>query len=123
MTSGFEDQTAGLELLRDGMNDLISILAIRAAGVGQGQADTFATLLDVLVASPRLDFACGRWDGSIDGAPLELARLPRHSSATVRPEDICQALEPWLARDPPVGRGAVPEAASLDGDDSSGWPA
>jgi Short repeat of unknown function (DUF308) len=64
-----EDPDLQLQRLRQRMNDLIGILAIRPAEMGQDPLDTLTTLLDVLVAALRLDFACGRLDESIVDAP------------------------------------------------------
>jgi PAS domain S-box-containing protein len=113
-----EDPTVQLQRLHEGTNDLIGILAIRPAGIGQVPSDMLATVLDTLVAAVRLDFACARLDESTGDARLDLARLSPHLEATTRPEDICRALQPWLSREPPAGTSRVrypggPEEASI----------
>ena len=113
-----EDPTVQLQRPHEGMNDLIGILAIRPAGIGQVPSDMLATVLDILVAALRLDFACARLDESTGDARLDLARLSPQLEATTRPEDICRALQPWLSREPPAGTSRVrypggPDEASI----------
>ena len=72
MTHSHDDAASKRKRLRDGMIDLIGVFAISAAGAGQEPADTFITLLDVLVPTRRPDFACGRLNASVDAAALDL---------------------------------------------------
>ena len=118
MTREREDPSTQFERLRGDMNDmtsvLVSVLAIwAAAGMGQDLSDTLTAVLDVMVAGLRLDFACGRLDQSIDGVPLELARLPQHAEVTTRPEEICRVVSPWLSRDTPVGNSRLPNPSGV----------
>jgi formate hydrogenlyase transcriptional activator len=84
-------------LLSGEVNDLIAILGIGAAGMGQDPVAALTTMLDVLLGVLRLDFACGRIEMFTGDGPLDLARLPEGTETSGRPEEICRALEPWLA--------------------------
>src|SRR5258705_3745088 len=99
------------------INDLISVLALPAIWSGHEPSQIVGTLLDVLLGMLRLDFAYARLNDSIGGGtPIEMVRLAQHRNLTAQPQEIGQALNPWLAGDPgtpplvmpnPVGEGKV----------------
>src|SRR6267142_287778 len=112
------EQTAGeIKRLKACINDLISVLALPAIWSGNEPSQIVSTLLDVLLGMLRLDFAYARLNDSIGGGtPIEMVRLAQHRNLTAQPQEIGQALNPWLAGDPgtnplvmpnPIGEGNV----------------
>src|SRR3989441_3842863 len=98
------------------INDLISLLALPALWRGQESVQIVSTLLDVLVGMLRLDFAYARLKGPVGEAPIEMVRIAQSRDLTARPQEIGQALNPWLGDDPqkwpslvrnPMGDGDV----------------
>jgi signal transduction histidine kinase len=82
-----------------GVKDLISILAIPAAAAGQPPGEIGATLIDVLIATLRLDFACARIADPAGAGPLELVRLSQHGASAVE-EDMLRGMAGlWLTSD------------------------
>src|ERR687888_661386 len=55
------------------INDLLSVLALPAIWSGQEPSQIVSTLLDVLLAMLRLDFAYARLSEAIDGSPVEVS--------------------------------------------------
>jgi signal transduction histidine kinase len=112
------EQTADeVKRLKACINDLISVLALPAIWSGHEPSQIVGTLLDVLLGMLRLDFAYARLNDSIGGGtPIEMVRLAQHRNLTAQPQEIGQALNPWLAGDPgtpplvmpnPIGEGKV----------------
>ena len=102
--------------LRACVNDLVSVLALPALWSGREPRHIIGTLLDVVLRMLALEFAYARIDDTVDGSPIELARLARGRAATPQPQDVGRALNPWLAADPtisplripnPVGEGEI----------------
>src|SRR5438552_2378024 len=94
------EQTAvEIKRLKACINDLISLLALPAIWSGNEPSQILGTLLDVLLGMLRLDFAYVRLSDSIGGAPIEMVRLAQRRSLTTPPQEIGQALNPWLAGD------------------------
>src|SRR5216684_2438282 len=110
------EQTADeIRRLQGCINDLISVLALPAMWSGQESAQIVSTLLDVLVGILRLDFAYARLKGPGDEAPIEMVRLAQSRNLTARPEEIGQALNPWLGDNPQKWPVRVPNPIG-DGD-------
>jgi len=112
------EQTADeVKRLKACINDLISVLALPAIWSGHEPSQIVGTLLDVLLGMLRLDFAYARLNDSIGGGtPIEMVRLAQHRNLTAQPQEIGQALNPWLAGDlgtpplvmpNPIGEGKV----------------
>jgi len=112
------EQTAvEIKRLKTCINDLISVLALPAIWSGNEPSQILGTLLDVLLGMLRLDFAYARLSDSIrGGAPIEMVRLAQRRNLTTPPQEIGQALNPWLAGDSgtsplvvrnPIGEGDV----------------
>jgi PAS domain S-box-containing protein len=95
------EQTAGeIKRLKACINDLISVLALPAIWSGNEPSQIVSTLLDVLLGMLRLDFAYARLSDSIGvSAPIEMVRLAQHRNLAAQPQEIGQALNPWLAGD------------------------
>jgi PAS domain S-box-containing protein len=95
------EQTAGeIKRLKACINDLISVLALPAIWSGNEPSQIVSTLLDVLLGMLRLDFAYARLSDSIGvSAPIEMVRLAQRRNLTTPPQEIGQALNPWLAGD------------------------
>jgi PAS domain S-box-containing protein len=111
-----EETTDEIQRLQACINDLISVLAIPAVWSGREPAQIASTLLDVLLRILRLDFAYARLKDPLGGVPIELARLAEHRNLTPLPQEIGQALNPWLEDEPtkwpllvrnPIGEGDV----------------
>src|SRR6185436_20753100 len=112
------DQTAvEIKRLKACINDLISVLALPAIWSGNEPSQIVGTLLDVLLGMLRLDFAYARLSDSIGGGtPIEMVRSAQRRNLTTPPQEIGQALNPWLADNPgtsplvvrnPIGEGDV----------------
>ena len=115
---GEMEQTADeVKRLKACINDLISVLALPAIWSGHEPSQIVGTLLDVLLGMLRLDFVYARLSDSIGGGALiEMVRLAQHRSLAAQPQEIGQALNPWLAGDlgtpplvipNPIGEGKV----------------
>jgi PAS domain S-box-containing protein len=111
-----EETTDEIQRLRACINDLISVLAIPAVWSDREPAQIASTLLDVLLRILRLDFAYARLKDPLGGVPIEVARLAEYRNLTPLPQEIGQALNPWLEDDPkkwpllvrnPIGEGDV----------------
>jgi len=63
-----------IKRLQGCINDLIGVLALPAMWKGQDATQIVRTLLDVLVAMLRLDFAYVRLNDPIGGGPIEMVR-------------------------------------------------
>jgi len=97
------------------LNDLITVLALPAIWSIHEPSQMVSTLLEVLVGMRRLDFAYVRLGDSFGcGAPIEMARLAQPRNVT--PQEIGQALTPWLEDGPhtspilvpnPIGEGQI----------------
>lgn len=99
------------------LNDLIAVLALPAIWNNHEPSKIVSTLLEALVSMLRLDFAYVRLADTFGhGAPIEMARLTPPGNLTIRPQEIGQALIPWLGDGPhsspivvpnPIGKGAI----------------
>src|SRR3989449_3821681 len=94
--------------LQNCINNLISVLALPAIWSGSESSQVVGTLLDVLLAMLRLDFAYARLRESSDGPSFDLVRL---AHASVQWHHIGQALAPWLTAGQAASRFAVPNPA------------
>ena len=97
--------------LQSCINDLISVLALPAIWSGNESSQIIGTLLDVLLAMLRLDFAYARLSDPSGAPPIEVVRLtqPRHPSA--QPQEIGRALDYWLSGDQTTSRLVIPNPA------------
>src|SRR5258708_26605988 len=111
-----DDAADEIRRLRSCINDLISVLALPALWSGSDSSQVVGTLLDVLLAMLRLDFACARLSDSSDGPPIQVVRWGHRQDPSGLPRHVLQALDRWLtgahtpsrfvARDP-AGEGEV----------------
>src|SRR5262245_548835 len=97
-----------IKRLQGCINDLISLLALPAIWSGDESSQIVSTLLDVLLAMLRLDFAYARLSDAIDGSPIEVVRLPQRRPPTAQPQEVGRALNRWLTGDPPTSPLVVP---------------
>jgi PAS domain S-box-containing protein len=111
-----EETTDEIQHLKAFINDLISVLFIPAVWSGREPAQIASTLLDVLLRILCLDFAYARLKDPLGGVPIEVARFAEYQNFTPLPQEIGQALNPWLENDPkkwpllvrnPIGEGDV----------------
>jgi PAS domain S-box-containing protein len=93
------------------INDLISVLALPALWGGSEPSHMVGTLLDVLLAMLRLDFAYARVSDWSGGSPIEEVRSPHREHPSVRPQQVGQALGRWLTGDQSASRFVVPNPA------------
>src|SRR5882762_2167919 len=100
-----------IKRLQSCINDLISVLALPAIWSGSESSQIVGTLLDVLLAMLRLDFAYARLSDSSDGPPIEVVRLGHGQHPSVQPQQVGQALGRWLAGDQAASRFVVPDPA------------
>ena len=100
-----------IKRLQSCINDLISVLALPAIWSGSESSQIVGTLLDVLLAMLRLDFAYARLSDSSDGPPIEVVRLGHGQHPSVQPQQVGQALGRWLTGDQAASRFVVPDPA------------
>ncbi len=103
--------TADIKRLQSCINDLVSVLALPAIWSGSESSHILGTLLDVLLAMLRLDFAYARLSDASDGPPIELVRLGDHRYSSVQPQQFGQALDRWLTGDQAASRNVIPDPA------------
>ena len=82
--------------LRDGLHDLISIMALPARWTGGDPAQIASTLLDALLGTLRLSFACVRLHDPEDGPPIEVERVAESWAEAARVQDIRKAIASML---------------------------
>jgi PAS domain S-box-containing protein len=97
--------------LQSCINDLISVLALPAIWSGNEQSQIVGTLLDVLLAMLRLDFAYARLSDPSDGPPIEVVRLTQREHPSPQPQEVGRALDRWLSGDQTTSRYVVPNPA------------
>src|SRR5215831_11140348 len=97
-----------IKRLQGSINDLLSVLALPAIWSGQEPSQIVSTLLDVLLAMLRLDFAYARLSEAIDGSPIEVVRLAQRRHPAAQPQEVGRALTRWLTGDPPASPFVVP---------------
>src|SRR3981189_721442 len=78
--------------LQSCINDLISVLALPAIWSGNESSQIVATLLDVLLAMLRLDFAYARISDPSDGPPIEVVRLTQRGHSSPQPQEAGRGL-------------------------------
>src|SRR5437899_9022463 len=103
-----QNRDDSISRLQNCINNLISVLALPAIWSGSESSQVVGTLLDVLLAMLRLDFAYARLSESSDGPSFDLHRL---AHASVQWQHIGQALAPWLTAGQAASRFAVPNPA------------
>src|SRR5713226_3437453 len=97
--------------LQSCINDLISVLALPAIWSGNESSQIVGTLLDVLLAMLRLDFAYARLSDPSDGPPIEVVRLTQRQHPSAQPQEVGRALDRWLSGDQTTSRFVVPDPA------------
>ena len=78
--------------LRDGLHDLISIMALPARWTGGDPAHIASTLLDALLGTLRLSFACVRLHDPEGGPPIEVERVAESWAEAARVQDIRETI-------------------------------
>ncbi len=106
-----ENTVDEVKRLQSCINDLISVLALAAIWSGSESCQMVGTLLEVLLAILRLDFACARLNDSIDGPPIEVVRLAQHGHPSAQPQEVGRALGRWLSGDQTAPRFVIPNPA------------
>lgn len=95
------------------INDLVSLLALPAIWSGGDPSQVLHTLLDALIRMLRLDLVSVRLTDPVDGAPVEIVRLPELRGSMPSAHDICEALSHCLKNDsrkwPPLLRNLMGE--------------
>jgi signal transduction histidine kinase len=102
-----DDAADEIRRLRSCINDLISVLALPALWSGSDPSQVVGTLLDVLLAMLRLDFACARLSDSSDGPPIQVVRWGHRQHPSGQPRHVLQALDRWLTGDQTASRFVV----------------
>ncbi|HUL13037.1 MAG TPA: PAS domain S-box protein, partial [Methylococcaceae bacterium] len=82
--------------LKTCLNDLITVLALPAMWSGGEPRQVIASLLDVLLGILRLDFAYVKIKDSFSTPHIEMVRVAQSGNPAVEPEEIGEALKPWL---------------------------
>ncbi len=103
------DGTTEIKRLQSCINDLISVLALPAIWSGSDSSQILGTLLDVLLAMLRLDFAYARLSDASDGPLIEVVRLGHRLHSSLQPQQFGQALDRWLTDDQTASRCIVPD--------------
>src|SRR6195256_43661 len=106
-----EKTTDEVKRLQSCINDLISVLALPAIWSGNEASQIVGTLLDVLLAMLRLDFAYARLSDPSDGPPIEVVRLTQREHPSAQPQEVGRALDRWLSGDQTISRCVVPNPA------------
>jgi hypothetical protein len=98
------------------INDLTSVLALPAIWNCRGPCQVVTALLDLLLGILRLDFAYAKTKDPFSHAQMEMVRFREPGEPPVKPQEIGQALNPWLSTVPhpsplvvrnPAGAGDV----------------
>jgi PAS domain S-box-containing protein len=97
--------------LQSCINDLISVLALPAIWSGNESSQIIGTLLDVLLAMLRLDFAYARLSDPSGAPPIEVVRLTQREHPSAQPQEVGRALDRWLSGDQTTSRYVVPNPA------------
>ncbi len=111
LDANVNDAADEIRRLRSCINDLISVLALPAIWSGSESSQVVGTLLDVLLAMLRLDFASVRLRDSSEGPPLEVVRWGHRQPSPVQSQQVSQALDRWLAGDQAASRFLAPDPA------------
>jgi PAS domain S-box-containing protein len=106
-----ENTAEDIKRLQRCVNDLISVLALPALWGGSDSSQMVGTLLDVLLGMLRLDLAYARLSDSNDGPPIEVVRSAGRRHPPVQPQEVGQALQPWLTGDQAALRFVIPDPA------------
>ena len=83
------------------INNLFGVLALPAIWNERESSEVMSTLLDVLVAMVRLDFAYARLSDTIEGAPMEMVRMAQRRTPEIQPREVGRVLQDWLTGDSP----------------------
>ena len=78
--------------LRDGLHDLVSIMALPARWTGGDPAHITSTLLDALLGTLQLSFACVRLHDPEGGPPIEVERVDESWAEAARVQDIRETI-------------------------------
>src|SRR6266481_292196 len=97
--------------LQSCINDLISVLALPAIWSGNDSSQIVGTLLDVLLAMLRLDFAYARLSDPSDGSPIEVVRVAQRRNPSAQPQEVGRALDRWLSGGQTAPRFVIPNPA------------
>src|SRR5260221_5905324 len=82
------------------INDLVSLLALRAMWSGSKPCDIVHTLLDSLLRMLDLDFVYVSLTNLVDAAPSETVRVAQSQEQMFRPRELCTFLNRWSGDDP-----------------------
>jgi len=105
-----------IKRLQGCINDLIGVLALPALWKGQDAKQIVKTLLDVLVATLRLDFAYVLLNDPVGGGPIEMVRHGQLRHLAAEPGLVGQTLTQSLGANPrkwpphaknPFGKGSL----------------
>ena len=105
-----------IKRLQGCINDLIGVLALPALWKGQDAKQIVKTLLDVLVATLRLDFAYVLLNDPVGGGPIEMVRHDQLRHLAAEPGLVGQTLTQSLGANPrkwpphaknPFGKGSL----------------
>ena len=102
------DQIENIRRLQGCLNDLVSLLSLPALWSGREPPEVLGILLDVLLRMLQLDFAYARLNAVASTAPSEMYRVAERQKTTPEPQEIGQALEPWLRLNRPGLASVVP---------------
>lgn len=114
---GTESENVGEEVrrLKACISDLLSVSAIQAISRGREPGHIIGTLLEVLLATLRLDFAYAEFQIQSDGAPVALARFSPMRAPTDLPPEVRASVDAWLG-DRSQTSPFVVRCQSADGD-------
>jgi transcriptional regulator with GAF, ATPase, and Fis domain len=113
MEMQLEQPTEEIKRLQHCLNDLVSLLALPAIWSGQEPTQIVTTLLDVLLAMVRLDFAYARVKCPFGDARIEMVRIAQPEE--LMQQKIFEALNPLLRDNPQNWPQQVPNPIR-DGD-------
>ena len=110
-----QQTTDEVKRLKACLNDLISVVALPVMWRSGEPSQIVSTLLDSLLGILDLDFIYARLRDPVDGAPIDMVQVPQSRNLTAQPQDVGQALNPWLG-DGPHASPLVVRNPTGDGD-------
>ncbi len=94
------DSAQEIKRLQRCINDLVSLLALRAVWSGDQSAQILSTSLDAIMGILNLDFVYGRLKDQYQGASVEVVRTARSNNLSEKANDLCAELRQWFQGEP-----------------------
>jgi PAS domain S-box-containing protein len=120
MEAQVDDPAQEIKRLQRCINDLVSLLALRAIWRGSEPSQIVQTVLDVLLRMLSLEFAYARLNQALGAVPVEILRVAESSKIKLPAQELCNLLGESFA---PSAEGSRPQIRNSFGvDDISTFP-